>query len=342
MKYSFQLLVGLLILCSVQCKKETPVEEHIPLYKIPHIKSPGRVLLDARTNYLYVFDSEDNRLKNYNYAVFEARHQSEVLPTPNRIYQLALGTYKGAPEVYVSVNQDIYILDGISLEKKDSIHIGEDPNLRSINSIAPLSDDLIFVGTTNHTSPLIGKSFIVNRSTKVKTLQNTYEKEYIKFKSFVSKETNTVNVVGAGSSKYPSLKVLNKFDLTGISLKHQVDYSSIVFSPHILETNDNVDYIITSVLGSIFSKEDLSFRFGLYGAFKDLAISEDGNRIFGITIDQKQKLEFYDYATQDLLKTIELETPAEQIFVDEDELIIVYFINSKSWENTTYISKIPI
>jgi len=340
-KYPFLLLISIIILCAIQCRQEIPAVDNIPLHETLLTISPGQVLLNQHLDYLYVLDHHDNTIKNYNYAVYETRNQSAVLPTPTlRDYQLALGTYNGAPEVYVGIDQTILILDGITLELKDSISIEEAFDQRAISNIEPTVNNLIIVGTTNRGSPLIGKSFMVNRATKEKVSQSTYDQS-MRFKSYVDPKDNTIHVIGTGTSLYPSLLVLDKYNSIGESLEQLVvDTSDFAATNNLIATNDNIDYFVTNAIGNIFVKEDLSFRSSLYGAFKYLAISENGTTLYGITFDQK--LEFYDYDTRTIFKTMDLEHPVEHIFVDEDELILVYFLSFYSRDRKVFISKIPI
>lgn len=340
-KYPFVLLISTLILCAIQCKQEMPAVDNYPTqHETLLIKYPGKVLLDQRLDYLYVLDHHDRTIKNYNYADYESRNQSAELPSSTlNDYQLALGTYHGAPEVYVGVNHTILILDGITLKLKDSISIEEESEDRAINTIQSAANNLIIVGTSNRSSPLIGKSFVVNRATKEKISQRTYDQN-MKFESYVDVEDNNIHVIGAGPNLYPSLLVLDKYNSNGESLEQLVVDTSDFAASHLIKTKDNLDYFVSSSLGNIFAKKDLSFRFSLYGAFKDLAISENGTTFYGITFDQK--LEFYDYDNRTVFKTIELEHPAEYIFLDEEELIVVYFGSFHFGERKVFISKIPI
>lgn len=339
-------LFCLIISLAIQCKKEKQIiPENQEFFKAFSMKDPdSHVVIDTLTNFLYFYDNEDKKVFNYNYETFSVGGQSLENPYHLTNYQFGAGYYNDEPEIYVGTGQSISIFDGITLDFKDSIRIFDSSDSRIVVSIEPSINNLIFIGACNssfnaNNSPK--GSLVLNRQTKEIISQAFFGANCMRLRTYVNNDGNSIDVIGIGFGN-PVL-TLDKYDYTGNVFENNKDFfPDATTSKHLIKTNSDIDYFITSSQGNIFSKEDLSLINTLDSEYRDIVISNDNKKFYGLSSFEK-KLEIVNYPSKTIDSTRELEDFGFRAFIDNNILIIVYFVYPESRDGRdVYISKIPI
>lgn len=335
MKNCYLLSVFILIFFSLQCKRNTDfAEETFPEIPPSEIYPSIKMEIDRNTNFLYFPLHGD--LATYNYQIEEIRQRI----SPTRLsYHFDIGyNGNGAPEVYIGQINKIIILDGISLDRKDSITVFKAPYRRLISSIEASANNLFVVGACEN------RAILFNGETNMITAEPPFVDECIVTKSFVNQEENSIGVIGIGYNNRhdPVLVTLDKFDFNGKLIGSQSSRNVDFVAADLIVTNDKADYFVTG--RKLFSKKDLSEITTLNNGYIDMVLSDDGQFMYGL-LGTGQQIHIINYSSGAIERNIELDTRAVRLFLDDNTLIVVhaYLIGAPfSEEENLNISKIAI
>jgi len=199
--------------------------------------------------------------------------------------------------------------------------------------------NLLFIGAGNAITFYDGNngSRAYDRTTKQLISEAERGPNHVRISSYIE-DQNTIGLIGIQWGSSHNQIVLDRYDKDGNILETNMESppEGISISSNLLKTNNNVDFFITAYDGNIFSKKDLSFINSLNGSYRDIIINQDGNRIYGIT--GSRTVEIIEYPSLNKLDIIQLEDVAYRGFIDEDKLVLVYFINNRY----IYMSKLDI
>ncbi len=334
MKNYSLLIVFLLLLFSLQCKRNVDfIEETPPNIPQTEIYQSNKIHIDRNTKLLYF--SVNQNIAIYNYQTEEIRRKT----APFRLsFNFDIGYHKGAPEVYMGQINNIKILDGITLAPKDSITVFKAPYRRLISDIEVGPNNVFVVGACEN------RAILFNRATESITAEPINDNQCVAIHSYVNQTENTIGVISVGYDfrHIPIIITLDKFDFTGQLIESQSTSNVELASSDLIVTNNNAAYFVTG--RQLFSKQDLSEIAILDNSYIDMVISDDGQFIYGLS-ETGQQIHVINFNTRDIERTIDLDARAVRLFLDDRTLIVVHALligAPFSEEESLEISKISI
>lgn len=328
MKNYIPVFLFCLAIFSLQCKKDNFLEEEeppMPNPTYPYGIDGSSIFIDKNTKLIYFH--ADATLNTYNYQINKIRRKSMNL---FYYHAFGIGYYKGGPEVYVGTDKNIKILDGITLELKDSIPVFDSAASQNIRNIKT-TNNLIIFGTCDN------RVIVLNRDKKRKISQIAdTDNRCLQRTTYVNKEENSINVVGVKFSE-TGILIHDKFDFTGTLTETNMATDVNVVYGTSIATNNNADYFVAGQ--KLFSKKGLLEVGHLNERYIDVIISEDGANIYGLE-EKGFQIHVINFATQTFERIIELDAPAVRVFLDDNQLIVVH--SSTITKQHPVVSKIPI
>jgi len=315
----------LLIITLLQCNNNTtdflPGDLH-PTYNIPfdlRTLSPDNIFVNKDIDYLYFYDFYEEKFFSYNYKILDKRQERELPAGCIGACQFTLDSYKGAPEIYVSLGHKLGILDGVTLKIKDSIQVFEPVEMRTISGLSAIKNGLMFIESCKD------KAVILDRGIKKIIAQPNYNKYCLGMDTYFDEENGTIGIigVGVGPNIIPKDLIHDKYDLSGNLISHQVITDVEGISRDLIKTNDKIDYFVTGT--KLFSKKNLAEIGILKASYTDLVISEDGINLYGL-LKETQEIHVINFNTKTFERIIDLDYPGARLFLDEDLLIVVHFV----------------
>ncbi len=302
------------------------------------------ILFDTIENRIYLFESfSEGRIICYDYENYET-----VATAPsNGFYvehNIALGKYNGETELYIADGNIIFIRDGNTLELKDSIIITEFTGDTKIASLEFRAPDLFFIGPGNASFSPIKGSMTYSRSTKSYISNAQFGDSQLRIVTYIDdNDPDFINVIGVSYQTSGPRIVHDKFDVSGMIIDNNIDFSPDGgFSHRILKTSNNAPYFISSANGDIYLKDELNLSQTIGGSFNDFIINDSGDRIYGLSRNDK-KLKIFEYPSLDLLRNVNLKEEAKAGFFDGPETILVYYNSTSNLnEKEVYISKLKL
>ena len=298
------------------------------------------ILHDPFQNHLYIADRNEGEIVCYDYV----NHKTIASASKDFFigkYELAIYSSSNSTKIYLAENKSVKIYQGGTLALLETVNVLDDSDPRFITSLDAPFDDLLAIGLCNSSGHLKGTMTFDLSSNEIID-QSELGGNCLRVRSFKI-NNEQFGVIGVGfATSHPSL-VLDIYSNSGQLIENRFEgFPQGRTSLHLLKTTDAADYFITSDEGNFFNKEDLSFSQSLNSDYEDIIIDHTRSKLYGVS-RILQQLHVINIESLNLEENTPLEGFPVRGFLDEDTLLIIFFNESQTADETEiYISKIDL
>ena len=337
------LIPFLLIVLTLGCSSEDsapenpqgPISIDTTLFKLGEIEEPYTdVAYDTQSDLIYFMSRIANtQMITYNYTGFEVEGEGIKEEFLDIRTAIALGDNNGEKELYINSGKAVGIYNANTLELKDRITVFSDQDIEYIESIDYRSPNLLFVGPCNTRSSAAEDDGIMVYNVDTKAIVNRarYGIHCMNIHSFIEDASSgQIGVLGLQGGS-DDVQIKNIYDAQGNLISNSFFRSTTVGLGETV-SNDQSDFLIALGSGNVFLKSDLSVIGNLGRDLNGAFFNNDGSRVY--VINGFEELEVYDYPSLNQVGTVSLPseaarqfTPPSKGFIDNDKLILVYFLS---------------
>lgn len=244
------------------------------------------------------------------------------------------GIYNGQTELYIIYENSVEIYNGATLEKITSFEVSGVNSLTSIRA----ENNLLFIGAWDVDN---NNLFVYSRETLTQVSQGNYTINA----RILSTYTGSNNIYCVSFPQYSSESyfLVDVFDNAGNFISgNMLNYFS---DNDLIRTNNSSAFVLNGEEGHIYYKSDFSvylsntvdYKISSTGNLTDYRISSDGNTVYTIQDDYTVRL--YNALDFSIYETIEINEKGRHLFLDEQKILIIDYLEFSNENTKVYLSE---